>query len=1688
MKRKLLLLTLLVAFGVPMAALAQVERTVTVYNGKDKECHVPLYGNVTRMDDLSISQFIMDKSVLQAAGLAGKEITKMALHLANPVPDSYEWTTKRRTVVTLAEVDASELDGGFIQDMTNPTNVFADYLDAHGETMEISFGTPFTYSGEKNLLVQFREEYMYYFGYDPFGTYRLPMYYGVYKTGASYWRQVRASNNYSTVSSLNCHFVPKTTFTYLTEANWANTKAPKNARTISNYSIGNNINSFNYYIRMDWDASDNYTGNYQVLCVPRGTSSLDWSNAATTSDTFYLFEGLQKNTAYDLYVRAKSGLFYTSNAAMASASTPFYPANLDEGPLTFDFNSQTMPNGLDFDCSIPYYLSAYGSLGYYNLGTTYNGATAYNNTPPITITLPEMKFTNATNGLMLEFDLKGAGQSYYNYVTGELQVKIYDYGYDVEVFSQTVSASIQQHHYTFRLPDLDNSNYHIYKLSFDYAGGSGFGLDNIVVRKAPNIMPPYNLAASEITPTSATISWTDDNTNSHTFDLVYRQKGYSNDPNVWQHYVEGVSNPYTLTGLTPYTDYEVKVKTITSAAFEDSEILEFSTLCTPAEVPYNEPFTSLTTLPTDWRVNVPEYAGVVTEVGNGLLTMHNTVTEVTEYYYGYPYTYTLYSNFSAYIILPYFYNLGSLQLSFKAGRTQGTMESLRVGVVADPKNYASFTEIGTATLTDNVNGEVYHYNLVNNAVQNGHIVIRFTHSESNDQSIWFDDFSVQQYAAPTDLTVLTTNNSATLSWNAGAAAEWEVRYKATSASNYGTPIAVTESTYTLTGLTANTAYTAQVRAKYGDNLYSAWNDGDFGSFKTLMQEAVVMNAENASYYEDFESGIGNWLFLNASTNKWKRFSYTKSGYDYSYGLRITNSADNVLNPKWEYQTRRSYTINGQTNYLGTPATSFAVKTFTLSEGHYEFNYRRAVKGVTNNDYMRVVLVPAETELVAGTLPDGFDYQSTPNGWFSLDYGEQLSGNPLNDYQWIGISPIELDVYSGGTYEPGNYMIVVLWNNPGAPARDGQNPPGAIDNVSVTWSPVIDAPGMALQGTTDTEATLTLIAPDSGLTPTSYEVQYMPEADYLNNNSEYDGAPMATFNVTGTTQSATLTGLTPNTGYCVRLRSVYSANGNSIYSDWENMGLSFTTKYPRPTNLAVVNQTSSWVYLMWTPAEMELPEGQYVHYWYQLTTDPSEWGEYIEQGLVSYGLAQNLTPGTYRFHAKTAVYDESSCIGESDWSEPITFTIAPWTDPVTIFPLTQDFEEYPDHFADGLTLDGDYEHLDLMFYTSEEPTPGDSENGYKLRFHSCNNKTASLVLPPLRPSTTDALVSFWWYHDNAGASNEGVIVEYSSNGSSWQSFGNMIPRYAAQTGWVKYQQVVPALGPGATYIRLRFIASNSNAWENCCYLDDLTVYAFKSYQPYISYVAANVNSATITLYDYAIENDYHSSAFEVQYREYRDPGETQEEWVTYPYFENEEPYTFENYLTLNGLLPATLYEFRVRARVSYGGYDFPWSNYCEPYRQWTDDSMTVTSQLASGWNWWAPRVETSVEDLQTALGEHLSQLQLQDNDPEGLIHLGQMVRLQTNTACEFTLTGMVAASVAVPITLGVNWFGYTGATATVSSVFGNGFTPATGDKIISQDEGFVVFNGTEWEGTLLELVPGQGYVYVSTASESKTLTF
>ena len=1505
MKTKHLLLTLLLALAVPLAALAQVERTVTVNNGTDKYHRVPAYGG-REISQWYRNEFVIDKAYLQE--MAGKQIIKMELYVAQPVPSSY-MATSGSYAVRIREKDwatSGSYSGDSPAFRINPLTTLEDQqrngsfdFDGKGNIV-VRFSSSFLYSGENNLVVQFESE-KHNWLVSPFGIDNLPLYYGVNHTGyALEYCNTEQENTYlngGVVFAKNQvrNFAPKVTFTYLDEATWANTNKPQNpvATALSSSSI-----------RLDWEAGD-YTGsNYQVLCVERGTTP-SWSNAVTVSNTYYTFENLASNTTYDLYVRARVVMIgaYNSKAASATATTQ-HGGNLDEGPIVFDFSEGTHPNGLTITGNDTHLV-------------TYGGCLSYSGVNTVTVTLPRLHFTNATNGLMLEFNMYQPQGS-----QNPVLVELVDEYQNETLFSRSVSCNSYQS-FSFRLKDgLAVSSvmlHNCYKIRFTATGP--FSLYNINVRKLADNIPAYDLAATDVTTTSAKINWTDDNLNTHTLELYYRTKGYHNgDQEYWQGYVSVTGTSHTLTGLMPYTEYEVMVKTIYGSTFENSATLTFGTLCPEQTVPYEQGFTGLTALPQYWRIE-------------------GETSSTTYHYYvdddGITFTSSISGNWvserNAYIILPYFGNLASLQFSFE---NRGGGGYVSVGVMTDPFDVSSFRSreyVGNSIGTHNIN---FGDNWASD-IQYGHIALQ-VNKGYYDGSVQVDNFVVTRLAAPTGLAVSNvTNTTASLGWNAGAATEWEVRY-GTDANNYGTPVAVTEPTYTITGLTANTEYTAQVRAKYGDGLYSDWVS--FEGFKTYYSAPIPVD-ENNPYSFGFQRLIftnlvlydGGWQLINKGLwgNNW--IISDAPGTLTGIGNEGTNYSLHISSNGSDYQ----YVHRGNDNFGQTysyASTVYATRVFTLAPGSYQFSYRWKCKGIQQSDYFRVALVPANTVLTASNdVPDGLSYNSLPTGWIALDGGEAL--NPMSaNFGFASYTTPDADQIN--ILEGGDYMMVFVWHNTGLQLPSPVNPPVAIDNVGISCTTLITPPEMdnLVAAPTDTQAELTWSVPTCTLTPTSYEVEYATDASFTN-------ALTATTN----TNSVTLTGLTANTNYYVRIRSAHTANGTTIYSDWSN-ARSFTTQYPTPTNLAVVNQTTSWANVMWTPVEMTLPSSQSIHYEYQLTTDQNNWDvPIISTNFGNNSCSQNFAPGTYYIRVRTYVeeYTGSALLrmGESDWTEPITFTIAPWTDPVSIFPLAYGFDEGLNRFADGITLGGDITLLNIVGYDDHElPIHGGGASTYTLAFGSDSPCESHLVLPPLNPSTSDALVSFWWYHDNAETdTNVGVVVEYSNDGSTWQSNNPKITRYADEPGWAKYQQVVPAIGSNATYVRLRFVGPSSHRPWAYCFLDDLTVTTFKSEQPYISYVGCNAYTATITLYDYAYQNGWPSSAFHVQYRKVG-----QDTWIDYADFVNQAPYAFENSLTINGLDPNSYYEFRACARVSYNGHDFAWSNYCEPYRQWTsNDVFTVT---------------------------------------------------------------------------------------------------------------------------------------------------
>ena len=161
----------------------------------------------------------------------------------------------------------------------------------------------------------------------------------------------------------------------------------------------------------------------------------------------------------------------------------------------------------------------------------------------------------------------------------------------------------------------------------------------------------------------------------------------------------------------------------------------------------------------------------------------------------------------------------------------------------------------------------------------------------------------------------------------------------------------------------------------------------------------------------------------------------------------------------------------------------------------------------------------------------------------------------------------------------------------------------------------------------------------------------------------------------------------------------------------------------------------------------------------------------------------------------------------------------------------------------------------------------------------------------------------------------------------------------------------------------------------------------------------------------------------------------------------------------------------------------------------DCPVEQSVSLAQGWNWWSPIVEITLADLETALGTNGIAIiadgvsvEYENGAWSGSLQTivpGQMVMIRTNADCTFTLSGAALSNVSVTIDSGLNWFGYPG---TEELALENiGITPADGDKIVGQDEGFAIYEeGSGWTGTLGALQPGHGYVYLSNATESKTM--
>ena len=165
-------------------------------------------------------------------------------------------------------------------------------------------------------------------------------------------------------------------------------------------------------------------------------------------------------------------------------------------------------------------------------------------------------------------------------------------------------------------------------------------------------------------------------------------------------------------------------------------------------------------------------------------------------------------------------------------------------------------------------------------------------------------------------------------------------------------------------------------------------------------------------------------------------------------------------------------------------------------------------------------------------------------------------------------------------------------------------------------------------------------------------------------------------------------------------------------------------------------------------------------------------------------------------------------------------------------------------------------------------------------------------------------------------------------------------------------------------------------------------------------------------------------------------------------------------------------------------------------------------LNAGWNWWSTYVELSNLDaltlLETAMGSNGMTISSQNegsamynanqgqwlNAFDNNLVTGHMYQIQVANAIEAILNGPLANPADHPVTLatGWNWIGYPlNVTMDLNAALAN-LTATPGDIIKYQNAFATYYEDYGWFGTLKNLVPGQGYMYHTDSTVSKTFTF
>ena len=494
-------------------------------------------------------------------------------------------------------------------------------------------------------------------------------------------------------------------------------------------------------------------------------------------------------------------------------------------------------------------------------------------------------------------------------------------------------------------------------------------VDNVSITRVACGYDVEGLAVDNVTTNSATLTWT-------AGEAEQWQVAFADNGNFDNATVEIVSDTtYGMTGLQPSTRYYARVRAYCGG--EDfgswSNVIEVLTDC--AIIPalgYTENFDSYTAaagvLPICWnKINTTTYSSY-----QGYPRIYNYSSQSSPnclYFYSYYSSYyDYYDPQDQYAILPEMENLAGKLITLSARANSNTV-TFKIGLMTDPADATTFTEIATQALTTSYQ----EFEYVVPADATAHyiaIMMEAANSSSTTRNVYVDDIAITEAPTCFKPTGLTYSNvyghGATLSWllNDETQTAWDVQVSDTV--SFSRIVTFVENVnnhenYVLSGLDPETHYYVRVRANCGGGDVSDWsNTVNFTTTVACPAPTGFAATELSGYtatlnwtgysenytvsYRTAATAIGFFEAFNASgiPTGWTQYSGLVDGV-------LADTIELTTGSNWSTTTSGLGAYNAKLNIYGTSRKNWLVTPEVTLENGYNLDFDLALTDFGNSN-------------------------------------------------------------------------------------------------------------------------------------------------------------------------------------------------------------------------------------------------------------------------------------------------------------------------------------------------------------------------------------------------------------------------------------------------------------------------------------------------------------------------------------------------------------------------------------------------------------------------------------------------------------------------------------------------------------------------------------------------------------------